>query len=609
MAMVIQFAVKGVAAGIGLASEGIQNHKEKKRAKKAGLVIDDDGESSTSTISSHHPPSLNLSDQDVSVFELEADEAQWELDEAQDELNPSISRQESEITLTDSKGKEKKKETRDLKTIVDAFVRKYPPPTKGPGSIPKPRIQLPVIIPQRRPKARARGFIKAYAPVLEEAGIDQAMFLDFLDTFNKSTEASPWINVLNFANIAGFFVPFGIGVAIQVAVTLTIKVSQEIQGRTRTTSFIHDMNDKFFQPRGLYCFVLTWNPESSETYTSVDTTTNIAKASNLSSPSFLQKLKTSNGNSYGDCCFQETAPLIFPGLDAIDADPSNEAKGKREKLKRGMAFAADYSDRRARATYQANHPESLLAQGPKEKFKSRYADPNHPASSGNLISLITGGKINPPSLSSGNGEGLSGLMNASNSDNNARIGPLTLVAPVVKGVSKVLGKNVLYLMIVNMPTNEEMASAMSMAEISNFNSNSSARCPVEQKSSFQQHPWQQDNVLGATPQSSPYQHYQQNISYPPEHHSSGSRSLGPMTPDQSLQQYNDWLREQHPEACSRPVQFVSPQIQSSGYQTTDGGVRRQRQDMRYGTYTPSTGGGVQYSGVVKGPGPEQERRR
>jgi len=47
------------------------------------------------------------------------------------------------------------------------------------------------------------------------------------------------------------------------------------------------------------------------------------------------------------------------------------------------------------------HPESFLAQGPPEKFTSRYADPNHPASSGNLISFITGGHINPPSLGGG----------------------------------------------------------------------------------------------------------------------------------------------------------------------------------------------------------------
>lgn len=40
------------------------------------------------------------------------------------------------------------------------------------------------------------------------------------------------------------------------------------------------------------------------------------------------------------------------------------------------------------------NPTSSLAT-PKPQFYSRYSDPNHPASSGSLISLITGGHINP----------------------------------------------------------------------------------------------------------------------------------------------------------------------------------------------------------------------
>jgi hypothetical protein len=44
------------------------------------------------------------------------------------------------------------------------------------------------------------------------------------------------------------------------------------------------------------------------------------------------------------------------------------------------------------------NPDSALAKlnGPTPKFTSRYADPNNPASSGNLFSLLTGGHFNPP---------------------------------------------------------------------------------------------------------------------------------------------------------------------------------------------------------------------
>ena len=46
-----------------------------------------------------------------------------------------------------------------------------------------------------------------------------------------------------------------------------------------------------------------------------------------------------------------------------------------------------------------NNPDSTLSKNtPQATFTSRYADPSHPASSGNLVSLVTGGKINPPPI-------------------------------------------------------------------------------------------------------------------------------------------------------------------------------------------------------------------
>lgn len=69
----------------------------------------------------------------------------------------------------------------------------------------------------------------------------------------------------------------------------------------------------------------------------------------------------------------------------------------RDKLKKKGQFVDAYWDRRAQAKYAAKNPDSMLAQGLKPEFTSRYADPNHPASSGNLFSLVTGGHFNPPS--------------------------------------------------------------------------------------------------------------------------------------------------------------------------------------------------------------------
>ena len=51
---------------------------------------------------------------------------------------------------------------------------KHPPPSTQKGQ----PLSMPVIIPERRPGFKTRGFVRAYAPVLEEAGIDQDTFIE-----------------------------------------------------------------------------------------------------------------------------------------------------------------------------------------------------------------------------------------------------------------------------------------------------------------------------------------------------------------------------------------------------------------------------------------------
>lgn len=89
----------------------------------------------------------------------------------------------------------------------------------------------------------------------------------------------------------------------------------------------------------------------------------------------------------------EAAPLIFPALERLAEDDSAEGKKKKSS---STKFVADYYDRRAQAKYAFENPNSsLAAPGGQPQFASRFADPNHPANSGSLISLITGGKFNP----------------------------------------------------------------------------------------------------------------------------------------------------------------------------------------------------------------------
>lgn len=86
------------------------------------------------------------------------------------------------------------------------------------------RLPRAVVIPQRRPSDRARGFLRAYAPDLLRCGIDQATFLRFIDGLNQSVASNPAVEAVNLAGEAVGAVPGSefvgapiIGTALQVA--------------------------------------------------------------------------------------------------------------------------------------------------------------------------------------------------------------------------------------------------------------------------------------------------------------------------------------------------------------------------------------------------------
>lgn len=57
-------------------------------------------------------------------------------------------------------------------------------------------LREPVVIPQRRPGSKERGFIRAYAPCLEERGIGQEAFLNFLSECNQALQGSASIQAV-----------------------------------------------------------------------------------------------------------------------------------------------------------------------------------------------------------------------------------------------------------------------------------------------------------------------------------------------------------------------------------------------------------------------------
>ncbi|TKA63503.1 hypothetical protein B0A55_11222 [Friedmanniomyces simplex] len=331
------------------------------------------------------------SDDSLSV---EDDEEDWELDE----MLPSY--EESETNYR----------------TADELARDVMLTSRAAPDVPRVRhaLPLPVIIPQRRPRKKARGFVRAYAPALADSGIDQATFLSFLDNFYKSSQASPVFTVIAVSAAIAGLAPSVIAMAVTTAVQVAARVGAEAQGRQRTNNFLDRMNDDLFKPAGLYAFIMKYKSDDDANQFSnafglrgekIDMSTNqiIAKyAGTLSEQGSsgrgmserMRDLRVASGSTRGSMLLPEAAPLIFPDIDnAVARDGAEETF--KNKAKDAKFFLADYLDRRAQAQYARDDPRSNLALPEEQRsFRSRLADPNHPMYQGKagLISLATGGR-------------------------------------------------------------------------------------------------------------------------------------------------------------------------------------------------------------------------
>lgn len=322
MAQIVTNIVQKVGGGIGFASEAYKAHMANKTQLK--------------TETGFQQQELRQNDQ---VPTVGPEEEAWELDEAQNDLVGAPQTQ-----MTD--------EAIDPGTLADAFVSRLPPSlTPAELSHPREKLPFPIILPQRRPADRSRGMVSAYPPILETRCIDQATFIDFIETFNKSTQASKWIAALNLASIGTIWLPTVTSILVSMAITAATTAAMEVQGRYKTNKFLDKINKGFFMPRGLFCLVLTWNPDTDDARTAVDFSSMAAKAMNSKNGSSITSLRKSNGKTYGEFQWPETAPLVYPGLDALASTPGQSAQSTKSFLKKKRQFVEDYMDRRAQARF------------------------------------------------------------------------------------------------------------------------------------------------------------------------------------------------------------------------------------------------------------------
>ncbi|KAK5049362.1 hypothetical protein LTR84_004291 [Exophiala bonariae] len=380
-------------------------------------------------------------------------------------------------------------------------IEREPPPeyTDRPTEIkPLPR---PVIIPQRRPNTKSRGFARAYAPDLwHYKCINEQSFLDFLEEFHKSSQASPVFQVINLAAIGAGFAPSAIAIAVSLAVTAASNAAIEVQSRIRTNNYLDKVNQEFFHPKNLHCMIMTFKPDRQENiFLDLDSNHGPVSAKHIipgvwpalstcpqTSPK--ENFRQSDGVSHGQLEIPQAAQLIYvEKTTRHDPVSSQETDGNTTGLKSSQErnssswkdtrkFVSEYKDRRAQATFAGKYgQESTLAvPGATDpaKFASRFSDPNHPVNSGHPLALLTGGKFRNSDDVKMRLVQLTGRQSAPSSEGRVVSGVKSMVesrngssSGLIGAAKDMMKSDILYLLIAEIPTAAEMDHLLGHVEL------------------------------------------------------------------------------------------------------------------------------------------------
>ncbi|KAI9643618.1 hypothetical protein NHQ30_008240 [Ciborinia camelliae] len=432
-----------VSGAIGLGTDAYASYKEKKSNQ---------GESSRSAKTpdtSTAPSDNHIIVSDAHEYESydEDDEGDWVRDDTQAELPPY----DQEVV----------DEPESVKQILGDFTKQHPDSYSYSRPNTKQGLPVPVIIPERRPGSKHRGFVRAYAPVLIDCGIDQDTFMDFLIGFEASIKASPYFHVVNLA-VAASVMAEGIAVAPSIivhaaafAVHTSIEFGRRAYMSKEQNKYLDGMNERLFKPHGLYAMLMTWKParsSGSQTLVStVDMNTKIISSVASREVSGRSSLHSTSGKTLGQSQMPESAELVFPLLETAGDEE------KANAMKKAGVWLGEWRDKRNTAKFASENPSTTLATnaGEPQVPSSRWADPSHPVNQGGVIGVLSGGHLGRAARKERRRE-RKGLPKDEN--------PKPHRTGILRTAKRKLHEDVLYLMIVNMPSDEEMKIVANLAK-------------------------------------------------------------------------------------------------------------------------------------------------
>ncbi|KAI3559690.1 hypothetical protein CABS01_13411 [Colletotrichum abscissum] len=357
---------------------------------------------------------------------------------------------EAQLAQSQSSGNQHGVPVEDIEGMLTEFIVHHPPPETSNLGSEKHGLPMPVILPQRRPESRHRGFVRAYAPVLQECGIDQAAWLGFLDGFENSIKGSPWFGVVNAGvmgadlahTVVGGFAP------ITMLVTLSVQTGLEASRRGyvnyKQNNYLEVMNENFFKPRGLYALVVKYKPSSSEVVENIDLDHNITQAVEGSEKQSKWKKLLHSGSSTtkSEAEIPEPAPLVFPQLDKMDEGQ------KQNMVKKFGDSISKYYDRKATDRFRKEHPDSKLMQEDSSEEEGLEASSSTEGHKGPIR------RLKQRRQERFEASGRERKFGKEAREKRKRNRPL----------KKLMRQDALYLMVVNLPTSDEMDAVLAQVE-------------------------------------------------------------------------------------------------------------------------------------------------
>ncbi|KAJ5723577.1 hypothetical protein N7488_001612 [Penicillium malachiteum] len=423
---------------------------------------------------------------------IHEDEAVWQLDEMAESLEPPG--YEESLNKDNSEEAEGTEQTEDEKIKKRERLVRELMKMAGPAPNPPRRLPCAVIIPQRRPGKKDRGFCRAYAPILAESGIDQDTFLQFIQSFDKANTANPMIEVTFIA--AGILgcVPNATAQIVGAVVQVAAGIAKELQARTRANTFLDRVNQEVFMPRGMVAMIMSFKDDDKSGLESIkklfhtekidindpnagnhdpvqsnpyDHINEAATAHNIPQEGEgwwkrnTKKIRETNGQTKGDIQLPESAPLVYPYLDVAMEQNTEAPQGFTKKMGAAGDWVQDYMNRKAHENLEYNKPGTSLAMSSDQRkpFKSRFNDPNHPENSGSLISLVTGGAIAMPSRQQMLTSQFRKLKGGTDEEQTGRRKNSDMGFGLMSTVKKMKKDDIFYLTVINMPTQEEIDAA------------------------------------------------------------------------------------------------------------------------------------------------------